>query len=81
MTTIACCGHDIDNKEYISFEMMDFTTDYYKQEIVRAVNFGVYCKECANEYESFGVVLHTLKEKEDWLSEKTNYPVVEELDA
>ena len=80
MTLIASCGHDISNSKYVSLNTMDFTTDWDEQKMSRCVIFGCYCAECATAYESYGIVLHTLGEQNDWLSGKTNYPTID-IDA
>lgn len=65
---IASCGHDITDSESVSLKIMDFTTDWNKEEVVRCVRSGLYCVKCVNEYEGYGVVLHNETEEECWLS-------------
>lgn len=77
MTMIASCGHDISNSNYVSLNTMDFTTDWENESMTRCVRFGCYCKECADAYESYGIVLHSLEEQRDWLSGKISYPVID----
>jgi hypothetical protein len=48
--------------------LKDYYTDYDKAEFCRAVSFGCYCKECAAQYEKWGLVLHNEQEEDDWLS-------------
>lgn len=77
MSVIASCGHDIANSESISLQTMDFTTDWEKEEITRCIRYGLYCVECATAYESYGIVLHSNEERDDWLSGSTSYPPID----
>lgn len=74
MTVIASCGHDITNSLYIDLIIMDFAKSHESEKIVRCLKFGCYCKNCANHYESLGVVLHNFEEQNNWLYGKTEYP-------
>ena len=77
MTTIASCGHDIDGKKYYALNTMNFKTDFNESGVTRCVSFGVYCEECKDAYERFGIVIHSMAEQRDWLSGKTSYPVID----
>lgn len=77
MTMIASCGHDISNSKYVSLRTMDFTTDWDEQKMTRCVRSGLYCMECANTYEVYGIVLHSKSEENNWLSGKTPYPTID----
>jgi hypothetical protein len=69
MTTRLCCGHILgDLEDEICLKLKDYYTDYDKAEFCRAVSFGCYCKECAAQYEKWGLVLHNEQEEDDWLS-------------
>ena len=77
MTTIASCGHDISNEDGVSLDTMDFTTDWENECMSRCVRIGYYCDSCAKIYEGFGIVLHSLEERDNWLSGKTPYPTID----
>ena len=77
MTIIASCGHDISNENGVSLDTMDFTTDWENECMSRCVRIGCYCNNCAKIYEGFGIVLHSLEERDNWLSGKTPYPTID----
>ena len=77
MIMIASCGHDISNSESVSLKTMDFTTDWDEQKMTRCVRSGLYCLECSNTYESYGIVLHNKSEENNWLSGKISYPTID----
>lgn len=77
MTMIASCGHNVSNSNHVSLKTMDFTTDWENAVITRCVRIGSYCEICAKSYESYGIVLHSQTERQDWLSGKTSYPVID----
>jgi hypothetical protein len=76
MTIIACCGHDVTDKEQVEVEIMDFYIDYDAEEIKNGVTCGLYCKSCSEEFERWGIVLHNQEQKDNWFSGKMEYPEI-----
>lgn len=77
MTIIASCGHDVSNSESIDLRTMEFTTDWENEKITRCIRSGLYCLECANAYEGYGIILHNKAEELSWLSGMMSYPVID----
>lgn len=72
MTIILCCCHKIDDfEDEVCLSLKEYLPDYSRDEIVRAYTYGGYCKECADQYEKWGMVLRNQQEIDDWLSGKT----------
>lgn len=73
---IASCGHDVTDKELAPVSWMEYDTDI-EEGIVRTVAYGVLCDDCLKLYMSWGIVLESEKEEQDWLNGKTQYPQTE----
>ncbi len=62
---IATCGHEIDCISNTS-SWKEHDVDL-EEGIVRTVAYGVLCDECLKLYESWGILLKTEKDEQDWL--------------
>jgi hypothetical protein len=40
----------------------------------KAVSHGVYCNACREQYEKWGIVLHTEEEQRKWTRGELEYP-------
>lgn len=71
MTITLCCGHKVDDfDDVVRLSMKEYAPDYSIDELVRAISYGGYCKECAARYEKWNMVLRNEQEEKDWLSGK-----------
>ena len=72
MTHYLSCGHELledeeGNELYVTLTLAATTCDHDGWK--HAVHYGSYCPDCAKELEEEGLVLHTVQEEMDWLSE------------
>lgn len=78
MTITATCGHQIELYDCVQLKTMDYTIGGAER-ISRAYRIGVYCHSCASKYTKWGITLETEENIADWLSGKTDYPNLENL--
>lgn len=69
MSIYATCGHLLTEEEGLGIDLSvkDTTIDYSSESFVPCVSFGNYCKKCADELESGGLVLHDKEETDAYL--------------
>ncbi len=60
---IATCGHKVDDIDSLyDLQLQDYTSDGDK-----CISYVVFCKDCADQYEKEGLVIHTKEEESTWL--------------
>jgi hypothetical protein len=64
------CGHEVTKRTDMVFQsVMD-----WGKNLDRIINYAPYCRKCARDNESAGVVLHNKREEKAWLDGKLEYP-------
>lgn len=63
MTIIASCGHEVEHLSHL----WNYSVGDYDRDGSRAVSYMSLCKECYDEHEKDGLILHDEGEENKWL--------------
>lgn len=63
---IASCGHEVESP----YHTWDRSVAGYSKDNSRAVHYMALCKQCYDEYEKEGLILHDEGEENKWLGGK-----------
>lgn len=75
MAMFLSCSHESDSfEDVINISIMDVDLDYEKPGWINVIRHMCVCKECYKKYESWGIILKTEQEQQDWLDGKLEYP-------
>lgn len=66
MTIIASCGHEVEHLSHL----WNYSVAGYSRDCSRAVHYMALCKQCYDEYEKDGMILHDEGEENKWLGGK-----------
>lgn len=75
MTITASCGHQVNSLD----DLYDLQIRGYDETNTPCIVYGVYCKDCADEYDSIGYIIKTKEDERKWLEVKDELATIDNL--
>ena len=75
MTIIASCGHDISDIPFEEYEHYDYSVMSFAWDGTPAVECGIACKLCKENYRKWGLLLTSEEDEKAYLNGLIDYPL------